>query len=361
MSSTRGGYGYRLIASAQRLERHEFLPLEPQADEVVVEVAGCGVCHTDVGFAYDGVPTRAPLPLTLGHEISGRVVAAGERAAEWLGRDVIVPAVIPCGDCAPCRAGQPTICRRQFMPGNDGDGGFATHVRVPARGLCPVPEHLPAGITLDLLSVVADAVTTPYEAIRLSGLGADDVAVFIGVGGVGGFGVQIAAAFGAAVVAVDVERSRLDLAAQHGASLTVDAGSANEKELKAAVRSFVKESGRNGIGLKIFETSGTPAGQTTAFGLLDHGGYLAVVGFTPKKVELRLSNLMAFDATACGNWGCPPEHYPAALALVLDGKVVLERYVSRHPLDDAPALLEAVARHEIRKRVILVPHYKAAR
>jgi 6-hydroxycyclohex-1-ene-1-carbonyl-CoA dehydrogenase len=209
--------------------------------------------------------------------------------------------------------------------------------------------------------VVADAVTTPYEAIRLSGLGADDVAVFIGVGGVGGFGVQIAAAFGAAVVAVDVERSRLDLAAQHGASLTVDAGSANEKELKAAVRSFVKESGRNGIGLKIFETSGTPAGQTTAFGLLDHGGYLAVVGFTPKKVELRLSNLMAFDATACGNWGCPPEHYPAALALVLDGKVVLERYVSRHPLDDAPALLEAVARHEIRKRVILVPHYKAAR
>jgi 6-hydroxycyclohex-1-ene-1-carbonyl-CoA dehydrogenase len=355
LSLTRDGYGYRLIAPAQLLEKYKFQAGDPQPDEVLVEVAGCGVCHTDVGFAYDGVPTRAPLPLTLGHEISGRVVAAGERATEWLGRAVIVPAVIPCEKCAPCLAGQPTICRRQFMPGNDGDGGFATHVCVPARGLCPVPDSLPRGITLDLLSVVADAVTTPYEAIRRSALGADDVAVFVGVGGVGGFGVQIAAALGAAVVAIDIDRTKLDLAAQHGASLTLESGSTGEKELKAAVRSFAKESGRRSSGLKIFETSGTPAGQSTAFGLLDYGGYLAVVGFTPKKVELRLSNLMAFDATARGNWGCPPQQYPAALALVLEGKVALEPYVERHPLDEAPALLEAVARHEIRKRVILVP------
>ena len=357
MLSTRGGYGYRLTAPGQRLEKYEFLTLEPRAGEVVVEVAGCGVCHTDVGFAFDGVPTRASPPLTLGHEISGCVVAAGAGATGWEGRDIVVPAVIPCGECAACRAGQSTICRQQFMPGNDGDGGFATHVRVPARGLCAVPAKLPPGISLDLLSVVADAVTTPFEAIRRSGLGADDVAVFVGVGGVGGFGVQIAAALGAAVVAIDVDPARLALAAQHGASLTLDAGSMNEKEVKSAVRSFVKQSGRKGIGLKIFETSGTPAGQTTAFGLLDHGGYLAVVGFTPKKVELRLSNLMAFDATARGNWGCPPEQYPAALALVLDGKVVLEPYVERHSLDEAPALLEAVARHEIRKRVILVPDH----
>ncbi|MGA2903965.1 MAG: 6-hydroxycyclohex-1-ene-1-carbonyl-CoA dehydrogenase [Candidatus Korobacteraceae bacterium] len=361
MSFKLGGYGYRLIAPAQRLERYEFFALEPRADEVVVEVAGCGVCHTDVGFAFDGVPTRAPLPLTLGHEISGRVVAAGKAATSWEGRNLIVPAVIPCGDCNPCRAGHPTICRQQFMPGNDGDGGFATHVRVPARGLCPVPENLPPGVTLDLLSVVADAITTPFEAIRRSGLGVDDVAVFVGVGGVGGFGVQIAAAMGAAVIAIDVDPAKLALVAQHGASLTLDASSINEKELKSAVRSFVKQSGRKGIGLKIFETSGTPAGQATAFGLLDHGGYLAVVGFTPKKVELRLSNLMAFDATARGNWGCPPEQYPAALALVLEGKVVLEPYVERHSLNEAPALLEAVAHHEIRKRVILVPNHASSR
>jgi 6-hydroxycyclohex-1-ene-1-carbonyl-CoA dehydrogenase len=350
-----GAHGYRLTAQKQPLEPHEFAPFAPGPEQVIVEVAGCGVCHTDIGFAYEGIPTRHPLPLVLGHEIAGHVVAAGGNAAEWLGRSVIVPAVIPCGNCPACAAGRPTICRHQFMPGNDDDGGFATHVRVPARGLCPVPEQLPSGLTLDLLSVVADAVTTPHEAIRRSGLGAEDVAVFVGVGGIGGFGVQIAAARGAAVVAIDVDAEKLALAAQHGAALTLDAGSMGAKDLKAAVRAFVKQGGRRGIGLKIFETSGTPAGQSTAFGLLDHGGYLGVVGFTPQPVELRLSNLMALDATAQGNWGCPPEQYAAALALVLEGKVKLEPFVERHSLAEAPAVFEAVARHAVRRRVVLTP------
>ena len=359
--SYNGGYGFRLIASGQRLERHEFSSFQPTPDEVVIEVAGCGVCHTDVGFAYDGVPTRAPLPLTLGHEISGRVIAAGDRAADCIGRNVIVPAVIPCGECPSCRAGHPTICRKQFMPGNDGDGGFATHVRVPARGLCIVPQNLPAGVTLEALSVTADAITTPYEAIRRATVSPDDVAIFVGVGGVGGFGVQIAAAHGAAVVAIDIDQAKLDLASAHGASLALNCKAMGEKELKSAVRAFVKDSGRKGIGLKIFETSGTTAGQSTAFSLLDFGGYLAVVGYTNKKVELRLSNLMALDATARGNWGCPPEQYPAALEFVLSGKVALEPYIERHALEDAPAILEAVAHHAISRRAILVPAPKAAK
>src|SRR5574342_1248116 len=78
--------------------------------EVIVRVAGCGVCHTDLGFFDGDVLTRHPLPLTLGHEISGTVVETGPRAEEWKGRDVIVPAVIPCGDCAACRAGRQAIC-----------------------------------------------------------------------------------------------------------------------------------------------------------------------------------------------------------------------------------------------------------
>jgi 6-hydroxycyclohex-1-ene-1-carbonyl-CoA dehydrogenase len=350
-------YGFQLRNSRAPLELCELPTLEPGSDEVVVEVAGCGVCHTDVGFAFDGIPTRHPLPLILGHEISGRVAAAGEKAGAWLGRSVIVPAVIPCGICPACRAGRATICRRQFMPGNDGNGGFATHVLVPARGLCAVPDSLPAGLTLEMLSVVADAVTTPYEAIQRSGLGPDDVAIIVGAGGVGGFGVQIAAALGAAVVAIDVDRERLDLAARHGAGLVLDATATDLKGFKAAVRSFTKESGRNGIGLKIFEMSGTPAGQATAFGLLDHGAYLGVVGYTPKPVELRLSNLMAFDATARGNWGCPPEQYPAALRLVLEGKISLAPFIEQHALDEAPAVLEAVARHELRRRAILRPNH----
>ncbi len=350
-----GARGYRLEAVGQALRPFELPPLEPDLDEVIVQVAGCGICHTDVGFAVDGVPTRKALPLVLGHEISGRVVAAGDHATSWQGRLVIVPAVIPCGECPACLAGRPTICRNQFMPGNDGDGGFATHVRVPARGLCPVPEPLPAGLGPELLSVIADAVTTPWEAIRRANVGAEDVCVFVGVGGVGGFGVQIAAALGAAVVGIDVDVTKLELASQHGASLTLNFSSLNEKDLKAAVRNFAKQSGRKGIGMKIFETSGTTAGQQTAFSLLDFGGYLAVVGFTPKKVELRLSNLMALDATARGNWGCPPDQYPPALDLVLQGKVAIAPYVQIHVLDNAPAVFEAVASHAIGRRVILKP------
>ena len=78
--------------------------------EVLVAVAGCGVCHTDLGFFSGSVPTRKQLPLTLGHEISGRVVAAGPGAESWLGRTVIVPAVVPCGECDLCRRGLAPIC-----------------------------------------------------------------------------------------------------------------------------------------------------------------------------------------------------------------------------------------------------------
>jgi 6-hydroxycyclohex-1-ene-1-carbonyl-CoA dehydrogenase len=349
------GYGLNLTACGQPLEESPLEELRPGPDEVLVEVAGCGVCHTDLGFWAGHVPTRHPLPLILGHEIAGQVVLCGENATAWAEQAVLVPAVIPCGTCAACAAGRPTICRHQFMPGNDGHGGFASHVRVPARGLCSIPQPLPKGIELAHLSVVADAITTPYEAIRRAGLSADDVAVFVGVGGVGGFGVQIAAAFGAAVVAVDVDERRLQAAARHGAALTLDATSLDPKELKKEVRGFAKSCGRGGIGLKVFETSGTPAGQQTAFNLLDFGGYLAVVGFTPKTVEIRLSNLMALDATARGNWGCPPQWYPEALELVLSGKIELSSSIETHPLKDATKVLEDLAHHRLTKRPILLP------
>jgi len=354
--SVQGAYGYQLRQVGQPLNLAELPPLEPLADEVIVKVAGCGVCHTDLGFAYDGVPTRHQLPLVLGHEVTGQVVATGENAQDWQGRNVIVPAVISCGRCPACLAGRPTICRKQFMPGNDGDGGFASHMRVPAHGLCPVPQPLPAGLSLEALSVVADAVTTPYEAIRRSGLKAGEVAVIVGAGGIGGFGVQIAAALGARVVAIDIDWERLELARQHGASLILNSSGCDEKQLKALVRRFVGEFGAPGSTLKIFEMSGTVAGQQTAFNLLDFGAYLGIVGYTPKKIEVRLSNLMALDATAQGNWGCPAEQYPSALKLVLEGRIIVEPFIERHNLEEVPKIMEGMAKRAFRRRVVLVPN-----
>jgi 6-hydroxycyclohex-1-ene-1-carbonyl-CoA dehydrogenase len=145
-------------------------------DEVLVRIAGCGVCHTDLAFFYEGVKTVKSPPLTLGHEISGVVEKAGSNFAELIGKAVIVPAVLPCGDCDLCRKGRGTICRRQKMPGNHIDGGFASHVVVPGQYVCQVAvkdETTPfgqSGVTLHELAVVADAVTTPYQAINNSGL-----------------------------------------------------------------------------------------------------------------------------------------------------------------------------------------------
>jgi len=349
-----GAYGLFLEAPGFFSQR-ELPPLRPAPNEVVIEVAGCGLCHTDVGFAYGGVPTRHPLPLILGHEISGRVVDAGERMAHWIGRSVIVPAVIPCEECDACRARRPTICRAQFMPGNDGHGGFASHVLVPARGLCEAPADAP----LEILSVVADAVTTPYEAITRAAAGPDDLVIVVGAGGIGGFAVQIAAAFGAAVVAIDVDDDRLALALAHGATLAMNPKQLSAKAMKESIRGLTRETGRGRIGTKILEMSGTPDGQETAFNLLDFGSHLGVVGYTTRKVEVRLSNLMALDATAQGNWGCAPGNYPKALALVLDGKVKLEPFVEVRPLGELAELFEAASKHQWKKRVIAVPAMKS--
>ena len=187
----------------------EIGPLAP--DEVLVEIAGCGVCHTDLGYYYDGVRTKHELPLALGHEISGHVIDTGTDALWFTDRAVIIPAVIPCGQCDACQRGKATICPNQKMPGNDIQGGFATHIVVPSRGLCVVDEHRLAGVGIDLadLSVIADAVTTPYQAVVQAGVTKGDLVIVNGVGGVGGYAAQIAAAMGGIVVAIDVNDDKL--------------------------------------------------------------------------------------------------------------------------------------------------------
>jgi len=339
------------------LSRVEFEPAGPEPHEVVVEVAGCGVCHTDLGFFYDGVRTKHPLPLTLGHEMSGRVVKAGEDVKEWQDKTVIVPAVIPCGSCDLCERGHGTICRDQKSPGIDMHGGFATHVTVPAAGLCEIDTARLAKVGMELAdaSVIADAVTTPYQAIVQAEIEPGDLAVVIGVGGVGGYAVQIAAAKGATVVAIDVDQEKLDRLKDYGASLVINATEIQGRDVRDAIRQFAKENGLRQTEWKIFECSGTAAGQMSAYGLLTYGSCLSVVGFTMDKVEVRLSNLMAFHARALGNWGCLPEHYPDALELVLSGKVSMLPFIERHPLSEINEVFAKAHVGELTRRAILIP------
>jgi len=344
-------------AAGDPLVPEAFDPPAPGPAEVTVAVAGCGVCHTDLGFYYDGVATKHGLPLTLGHEISGHVVAAGSGAEALAGKAVIVPAVIPCGECDLCRRRLGNICPAQKMPGNDIHGGFATHVNVPAAGLCEIdePRLREAGLSLPDVSVIADAVTTPYQAARLADVREGDLAIVVGVGGVGGYAVQIASAMGATVIAIDIDQTKLDKLADHGAALTINSSGQDAGAVKKQVKSFVRDQGLRGTEWKVFECSGSAAGQATAFALLTFGAHLAVVGFTMAKTEMRLSNLMAFNARMQGNWGCLPEYYPAVLELVYAGRVQMKPFIEQYPLDRINEIFGAVHAHEVENRPILIP------
>jgi 6-hydroxycyclohex-1-ene-1-carbonyl-CoA dehydrogenase len=357
------GVRWEMRAGGEPLVRTEFELAPPGPGQAWVRVAGCGVCHTDLGFLYGGVQPRAGLPLTLGHEISGVVVAAAPGWEHLVERAVIVPAVTPCGECAACEAGHGTICARQVMPGNDLPGGFASHVLVPARGLCRVDVEgaleglriASSGCTLSELAVVADALTTPYQALRRAGVGPSDLAVVIGLGGVGGFAVQIARARGAVVAGFDVQPEPLERLAGYGLARGWNASGGDPRALRDELRAFARGLGIEEWRWKIFECSGTAAGQELAWSLLGPGAYLGVIGFTREKVALRLSNLMAFDAKAAGTWGCLPELYPEALGLVLDGCVAVAPFVELHPLDEIDDVLESARAHRLSRRPVLVP------
>ena len=346
-----------MSAAGAPLVKQDFIPAEPAQDEVTVAVAGCGVCHTDLGYYYNGVRTKHELPLTLGHEISGRVVTAGAETGDLMDKSVIIPAVIPCGACDLCHRGLGNICRSQKMPGNDIHGGFASYITVPANGICVVDEDRLQHSNLELaeVSVLADAVTTPYQAVKLADIHAGDLAIVIGTGGVGGYAVQIAAALKATVVAIDVDQAKLDKLAAYGAALTLNARNQEARQMKKVIAGFARQQGLRETEWKIFECSGTLAGQTMAFDLLTFGAHLAVVGFTLEKPTVRLSNLMAFNARLQGNWGCLTEYYPAALDLVLTGKVQMKPFVRLYPLQDINKVFEAAHAGQLEQRAVLVP------
>lgn len=343
---------YVLNAPSTPLEKTVRQLPAPQAGEVVVEVTACGLCHTDLGFARGSVAPRHELPLVLGHEIVGTVVEVGSGAEHLLSQPVLVPAVMPCGDCAFCRAGRGNACPAQKMPGNDIDGGFQTHLLVPAHALVSLADA-PSSIALDSLSVVADAVSTAYQAVLRSGLERGDVAFVVGGGGVGGYVVQIAHALGAKTVVCDVHPERLD---ELPADARIGVQGRDVRDVKKELHGLARGFGVPSLRHRIFECSGTAGGQLQAYGLLAQAATLMFVGFTREPVQVRLSNLMAFDATAAGTWGCPIEAYPAVLSLIYAGKVKLEPFIERAPMSRLNEWLGALEEHRLKRRLVLDPN-----
>jgi 6-hydroxycyclohex-1-ene-1-carbonyl-CoA dehydrogenase len=327
---------------------------ELNENEVLVKVAGCGVCHTDLSFWHYGVKTKHALPLTLGHEISGTVVSGPEN---WMNKNVIIPAVLPCGDCELCKKGRGNICQKQLMPGNDFDGGFASHIKVPSKYLCIVPDDVLQKYPLEKLAVIADAVTTPYQVIKKAELEEGDFAIVIGAGGIGIYGVLLSKIFGANVLAIDIDDNKLNIAKQNGADGTLKIKDLDIKSTKSKVREIAKELGVSPYRWKIFEMSGTKAGQELGFALLGFAATLSIVGFTMDKLEVRLSNLMAFDAKVIGTWGCKPELYPEVVELVAKDKLKIDQFVETFPLSKINEVFNNTLEHKYDKRSVLVPDF----
>ncbi len=337
------------------LERAELDVPELKPGESLVEVAGCGVCHTDLGYFYDGVPTVEKPPLALGHEISGTVVAG-----DLEGKKVIIPAVMPCNNCPICASGRGNRCLAQKMPGNSLGpyGGFSSHIPVPSQDLCVIEDT--KGIALSHYAVVADAVTTPYQAAIRAEFKEGDLAVVIGAtGGVGVYMTQMVKALGARfVVAIARNQEKLERSLKFGADAIINSKDKDAKTIQNEFRDICKANKLpHNWGWKIFEVTGTKAGQDIALTLLSFVGKLVVVGFGMAKNEYSISRLMAFDAEIIGTWGCLPKYYPVVLKMVQEGKIQIEPFLETRPMSQIKEAFEEAHSGNITRRIVLEPDF----
>ncbi|MDQ7783127.1 MAG: 6-hydroxycyclohex-1-ene-1-carbonyl-CoA dehydrogenase [Desulfomonilaceae bacterium] len=350
----------RKITAPGELKKTEIPVPELGQGEVLVKVAGCGVCHTDLGYFYDGVPTITKPPLTLGHEISGTVVAAGPGAESWVDKNVIVPAVMPCNSCDICAKGRNNRCLAQKMPGNSLGiyGGFADYIPVPAEDLCVIEDL--KGRPLENYAVIADAATTPYQAAIRADVQAGDPVLITGVtGGVGVYMAQVAKTFGAKpIVGMARNEEKLQRALSMGVDYVINSRDKDFKAIQGEFRDIAKQAGvQHNVGWKIFECTGVGPVQDTALGLLGYIGKLMVVGFGMAKNTYMISRLMAFDAELIGTWGCLPKYYPKVLELVQSGQIEIDSLLQTRPMSGIAEAFEEAHGGDITRRIVLTPDF----
>jgi S-(hydroxymethyl)glutathione dehydrogenase/alcohol dehydrogenase len=350
----------------------EEIPIpEPLTGEVLVRVAACGVCHTDLHVMKAEV--AFPVPAVMGHEISGTVAALGPGVAgPPVGTKVACAFIMPCGTCGACGAGRDDLCERFFsmnrLKGTLYDGtsrlrrkdgtpiamysmaGLAEYAVVPATDVFPLPDSLP----LEESAVLGCALFTAYGAVRHGAnlLGGERIAV-VAVGGVGVNIIQIARAFGASqIIAVDVRDDKLEAARKLGATEII-----NSLSVDAAARVRELTDGR-GVDAA-FEVLGRPETFVQALDMTRDGGRMVAVGIAAGKTTapVEITRLVRRELRIIGSYGARARSdMPEIIRLAANGVFRPETMVTRRfTLDAADEAYQALARGEIIGRAIVVP------
>jgi propanol-preferring alcohol dehydrogenase len=322
----------------------------PGDHEALLRVRAAGVCHTDITLLRSPDAGGASLPLTLGHEIAGEVVAVGSSVRDVaVGATVAVYELIGCGRCPACERGEDNLCRMgaPAVPGATRDGGMADYVVVPARNLVDIGS-------LDAVQAapLTDAGMTALHAVERGRgwLTPRSAAVVIGIGGLGHLALQfIAATSDAAVTAVDVERARLELAETLGATAGVLAGASAADEIVAA------NGGHNPD--VVFDFVGSQQSLDLAAAVTGRGGAIIVTGSGGGRLCLTASvgtgTRPAREVTMLHTLGGTRADLAAVLRLAETGRVHVRTQM--FSLDDAGLALEKLEAGRVLGRAVLVP------
>jgi 6-hydroxycyclohex-1-ene-1-carbonyl-CoA dehydrogenase len=321
---------------------------KPKIDshEILVKIAACGVCNTDLHYIDHGVPTFKKPPMILGHEPSGIVEEIGSEVKNFeVGDRVLIPPVFSCGYCDNCRLGKENICLNMVMLGNHIDGAYAEFTKAPAKDC----QHLPEDLPLEESSIIADAISTPYHAVKnRARVRPGDAVVVFGCGGVGINVVQTAAAAGGSVVAVDIVDKKLEVAKQLGAQHTINAKDMEDKALLKQIRSLT------GGGADVaIEAIGNPRTIVLAANAVKPGGCHCQVGYTHQDVPINAARLMFRELEIKGSLGCRPVDYPKIIEMVRIGKIQLKPVVThKFKLEDINDAFELMRRGESLRSVV---------
>ncbi len=320
-----------VLTACNQLEIQDWPQPAVGDDEVLLRVAACGICGSDI-HGMDGSTGRRQPPIIMGHEAAGTVAAVGGNVRSWKPGDrVTFDSTVYCGTCWFCRRGEINLCENRRVLGvSCGDyrrhGAFAEFVAVPQHILVQLPD----GVSFRHAAMI-EPLSIAFHAARRTRIALGDTMVVVGAGMIGLLVIQTLRASGCGrIIAVDVDRQRLDAARKLGATECL---ASDEADVPAEV--FRATGGRGADAA--FEVVGISATLRTAIACVRKGGQVTLVGNLAPSADFPLQAVVTRELTLHGCCASSGE-YPACLDMIARGAIDVDALISAvAPLAEGPA------------------------